>query len=438
MAAIPEKSGLMKSVDSEGNVYIFYPVVRDEDVAGLDTAIADGIADNLDAGIIPYNGRTVQTALEDLENISAQVFGVQWDTNPSTAMTRLTRATDPSGYVNVDILTEPVPAVGTGAGSSPFDAFLPWAGMEEYNIENGVVTAARGDAAFSRTAKDTMVWIPEFYCRAEASGSLRRFYISNLPKIGFIKMPGSGNYMGKYDAGDDGNGNYVSRSGLTPKTNITRSEARTGARAKGTGWDQHDYLTYCAYTWLYRVEFADWDCQKMIGPGNVSSGAVKNTGGTDAMTYHTGKAYDDENTDGWGYAQVQYRHVEDPWGNVNQWVDGVNFYNRLLYICMNPEDYADDTSTGYIDTGLSMVSGNSFISDIHHSEDYPWLFLPAAQQGDSSSYIPDYAYSNAGWRVLRVGGNYYYGEVAGLFYFSASYTSTNADANFGARLLFRP
>lgn len=392
-----------------------------------------------DAADIGYNGRTVKSALEDLEAIGMKCFGVQWDTsNPSTSMTRLTRATDPSGFVTVDITEEPVAAVGTGAGRSPFDAYMPWAGMEEYNIENGSVTAVRGDASFSRTAKDTVVYMPKAWCRAEASGTLRRFYICDTPRSGFVFLPGSNNYLGKYAAGDDGAGNYVTRSGLAPKTNITRSAARTGARAKGSKWDQYDYLTYCALTWFYRVEFADWDCQTVIGPGNVSSGAVKNTGGTDAMTYHTGKAYDDESTDGWGYAQVQYRHIEDPWGNVNQWVDGVNFYNRLLYICMNPEDYADDTSEGYIDTGLSIVSGNNFISDIHHSEDYPWLFLPAAQQGDSSSYIPDYAYSNAGWRVLRVGGSYGTDDIAGLFCFYAHNTSTLSYASSGARLLFRP
>ena len=59
------------------------------------------------------------------------VFGVQWDTsNSSTALTRLTIANDPNHYVDHDITSEPVPAVGTGAGSSPFDAFSPWMEMD--------------------------------------------------------------------------------------------------------------------------------------------------------------------------------------------------------------------------------------------------------------------------------------------------------------------
>lgn len=65
------------------------------------------------------------------------IFGVVWDyANSATSLTRLTAASDPNGYVTVDITEEPNAALGTGTGSSPFDSFMPWAGMEEYNIIN--------------------------------------------------------------------------------------------------------------------------------------------------------------------------------------------------------------------------------------------------------------------------------------------------------------
>ena len=57
-----------------------------------------------------------------LELSFVRILGVSWDySNPSTALTRLTRATDPNSLVNVSISNEPIPAVGSGAGSSPFD-----------------------------------------------------------------------------------------------------------------------------------------------------------------------------------------------------------------------------------------------------------------------------------------------------------------------------
>jgi len=43
--------------------------------------------------------------------------------------------------------------------------------------------------------------------------------------------------------------------------------------------------------------------------------------------------------------------------------------------------------------------------------------------------------SNTGWRVLMVGGNYGNGSNAGLFYFNANNSSSNANSNIGARLL---
>ena len=68
----------------------------------------------------------------------------------------------------------------------------------------------------------------------------------------------------------------------------------------------------------------------------------------------------------------------------------------------------------------------------------PWAFYPTAVGGSETTYIPDYAYYNSGWRVLRVGGHWNSGGSAGLFYFGASYTSSGTYSYVGARLLFHP
>ena len=107
----------------------------------------------------------------DIESLTS-VFGVSWDSsNPSTALTRLTKANDPNKLVTVDITTEPVPAVGTGSGSSPFDSYMPWMGMEEYcaslvgSAPPREVSALykKGEDGFERTNpnKPVFVKIPE-------------------------------------------------------------------------------------------------------------------------------------------------------------------------------------------------------------------------------------------------------------------------------------
>lgn len=106
----------------------------------------------------------------DIESLTS-VFGVSWDSSqPSTALTRLTKANDPNKLVTVDITTEPVPAVGTGSGSSPFDKYMPWMEMEEYNIEaeTGMRTK-KGNSNFTRTqpTKPVLVKTQSFTTRSK-------------------------------------------------------------------------------------------------------------------------------------------------------------------------------------------------------------------------------------------------------------------------------
>lgn len=362
------------------------------------------------------------------------IFGVCWTySNSSPALSRLTPSNDPNGYVNAEVSTEPSPAVGTGAGSSPFDAFMPWQGMEEYNIVNGAVSYKKGQSGFSRTSYDTMVFIPEFYYKIVYNSSQSKvyFYVANAAFTGFSKHPGSGRYVGKYNTITG----YYSKSGTSTLRNMTRATARTNSRNKGTGWHQYDYASWCAVWLLYLVEFASWDSQGKIGNGIVGDSSLANTGSTDSMTYHTGTVASSRT----GYGGVQYRGIENPWGNVHEWIDGINFSNRAAYICTDPSKYADDTSTNYTAAGLSLPSSNGFIKTLGNCTALPWAFIPTEQGGSQTTYIPDRVYSNSGWCVLCVGG--YCSNAAGncgLFYFYGNYDSSDANSNIGARLLYVP
>lgn len=358
----------------------------------------------------------------------SNVFGVCWNKTTSTALTRLTPSNDPNGLVTVNITTNPAPAVGTGAGSSPFDNYAPWKDMEEYNIINNAVSHKRGASGFSRTNYDTMVYIPEFYFKIVESGGKRYFYISSGAKSGFTKHPGSGKYVARYNTISG----YFSKSGAAPLGSMTRATARTNSKAKGNKWSQYDFATWNAVWLLYLVEFADWDSQAKIGKGNVNTSSIQNNGGTDSMTYHTGRAAGDD-----GKTQVQYRHIENPWGNIWEWIDGANFNERAAHICTNPANYADDTTTNYTAAGVTLPS-SGWIKDLGMSNNFPWAFLPNTNGGSETTYIPDYVYSNAGWRVLVVGGHCSHGSSAGLLYFSANYASSYTSSSIGARLLYHP
>lgn len=361
-----------------------------------------------------------------------KTFGVVWDYGgSSTALTRLTKASDPYHFVTTDITAEPIAAVGVGTGSSPFDAYMPWCGMEEYNIVDGVVSAKRGEEGFSRVNNDTMVLIPEFYYKVvdDATNKKRYFYISNTKFSGFGKHPGSGRYVGKYNTASG----YVSKTGFAPLVNVTRNAARSGAKAKGSGWYEYDYASWCAIGLLYVVEYADWNCQRKIGRGYVDSHSSPiSSGGTDSMTYHTGRA---SGTD--GSTAVQYRHIENPWGNVSEWVDGVNFSNDIVYMCTNPSKYADDVSSNYTNIGAKAQS-EGYTSSTGYSSIAPWSFYPTATNGSASTCISDFATYDSGWRVLRVSGYWAHASEAGLFYFLAHSASSSSYSHTGARLMYIP
>lgn len=356
------------------------------------------------------------------------VFGVCWDTsNSSTALTRLTPSTDPYGLVTRSVTTEPKPAVGTGSGSSPFDSYAPWNGMKECNLNNaGAVTAWKGDSGFSRSNNFTMVFIPEFYVAAKRNGTKQYFYVSDKPKTGMTKHPGSGKYIGKYHIGSQ----IVSKSGVSPLVDYSRSWFRTGTKNRDSKFHLYDFATYCAIIFLYIVEFADWDCQKKIGSG-ITNDSMHSNGDTDNMKYHTGRTND------WaGDAQnpVQYRWIENLWGNVYQFIDGFNANGTTAYYCVDPSKYADDTATGYTNIGTLPASG--WIKDLTVTDN--GLLIPKTSGGSGTTYVPDYVNSSSGWRVLSVGGYWSSGANAGLLCFFAGNASSYSGTNVSARLLCEP
>ena len=353
-------------------------------------------------------------------DISLEVFGVVWNyDNSSTALTRLTRESDPYSFVSTNITSEPVPAVGASYGTSPFDKYMPWKGMEEYNIVNSVVGVKQGEQGFSRT-NDTVVFIPEFYYKVvdDATNKKRYFYISSRWISGFEKHPGSGRYVGKYNTASG----YVSKTGLSPLTNITRATARTKSMEKGSGWYQYDYASWCAVVLLYIVEYADWNSSSKIGTG-ANKGV---SGRTDSMTYHTGEA---STTSG-----VQYRHIENVFGNLETFVDGINFSGNNVYVCTNPDKYADDTDSGYTYVGTKTGS-NGYIKALGFSKTAPWAFYPTAVGGSNTTYITDQCWNtSSGWMTMKSQGT---GDE-GILYMSIDKNSNNSGVSISTRLMFVP
>ena len=143
-----------------------------------------------------------------------------------------------------------------------------------------------------------------------------------------------------------------------------------------------------------------------------------------------------------GKTGVVYRGIEDFWGNVWEWVDGVNWNNGSYYVCNNPANYADDTATNY--TALSYKGATNWNSSYITEEgldsgNNPHVMLPAAAgSGSESTYMCDGCWSSTGWRGFPHGGFWAAGSVCGLFTAALDFPSSTGSTNIGSRLLYIP
>ena len=242
-----------------------------------------------------------------------------------------------------------------------------------------------------------------------------------------------------YTAGDK----LCSITAQCPKVNETRAEYRAAALSRGTGWRQQDFYLISAVQLLYLVEYASFYSQSVIGDGRT--GLSGGTWVVDSYIGRTGKSNASgnatANTGGnTNDAYMSYRGIENFYGNVWKWVDGFNINNNIPYVCNVGTNFADDTASNYsqlLDTGgsgITLAASNNYQTTLEQTKGG---FLPSAVGGGSSStYITDYYYQDAAWRVARLGGTATYAATAGLFCWDLRDDSAGVAVNFGSRVCF--
>lgn len=372
---------------------------------------------------VDFNGQDIAEVIFNGTSVwkkpaAGQIFGASWDGSSSTALTR----TDASaGFANPD----PYVADGNHPGSSPFDNIMPWSGMTIETISDNV-----------------LVKIPKFWYKiTTGTGNAISFQIANYPADGFNVSPahqdrgdGVGErdyiYVGRYHSISG----YKSKSGAQPLTNITRATGRSNIKNLGAGFYLWDYATLVTIWLLYIVEFANWNSQTCIGYGCSSGSSKYNTGATTSMTYHTGTTA----TSRTSYANgCQYRYIEDLWGNVFDWCDGIRFSSSNIYIYKNPSEFSD--SSGGVNTGTRPTSNGYIISWKQPSTTgYDWAIYPGAVSGSDSTYVPDCCYYNSSGVVLYVGGAYGQDLNLGLFSLYGNSSASSSYGSVGVRVMYLP
>ena len=327
-------------------------------------------------------------------------FGVEWDYSASSPV--LTRTLDAAGF------SDPVPATSLAeSGSSPFDNIMPWAGMRMCNIINGEVAYWQGDPQFSETDYDTMVYIPEFWYKAEKNTDTQKWNwsISPTEREGYEKHPGSNRYVGRFHVSGTSS-DIHSVSGLSPLVKTKKSVFMNACRSKGEKFWMIDYATLTAVQLLYLVEFASFDGQLMLGYGN-NTGAIFETGKTTGSAYHTIKSNSNSNA---------YRWIENIFSNVYSYVDGIMTSSYSFYIGLDNQLFSATQTTGLSASGIKCSSGG-YQTSLGLTSKFPFAFLPNNTGGSYTNYLTDCIWIGSGTRNLIYGGgiNKTYLDGYGMF-----------------------
>lgn len=329
---------------------------------------------------------------------------------------------DPNALVRTDDAVGLNVTVGTSEITSDFDNCYPWNSIEEV----------------TDTAGNIFIKIPKFYSKVtKNSDGTYKHQLSGAKHDGFDTLFKVGDneidyiMVGKYE-GSGSSERVYSKSGKTPLVRITMDDFRMGCTANGTGYQQYDFLIDLILKELWLVEMKTTNCQSIMRGYVDGSSETTKTGATDSVGTSSGSPI--SNTD--GTHACKYRGIENPWGNIQKWCDGISFSGSSVYVCTEPNAYASGkTIDNYLLYG-TRASNSGYAKIVAPLKEGSLIQYVTAVGADESSY-----YCNKSWQggtVLRCGGAGWSGADAGLWYWRGNSSASDSGSSIGGRLCYKP
>lgn len=294
---------------------------------------------------------------------------------------------------------------GTSAVQNDFDNIYPWSDIVSYNydITSKRITAYYGEPTFKFDGSngEVLTRIPEFWYKRTRDTTYEYIYIADGKKDGYIKSEQFS--VGRYTMSGSSSRVY-SKSGVAPLVSNTITSFRNYAKNLGDGFGQLDWH-YFIFQILYLVEYADYNSQSKLGNGVISkewTGSFNgvNSGGCDSLGMKSGTLNND------GLHSMIYRGIEDIYGALWQFVDGINTKDYVTYVSQNSNDYAVDKFDGsykpMVYTNCS--TSGQYQSAVGYDANNPIIDLPTAVGGASNTYMTDLYWCAAGNMIALVRG----------------------------------
>lgn len=349
-----------------------------------------------------------------------------------------------------------------------------------------------------------MVEIPSHFRRFITDGTKQQVLLSEYPLPGFHLVPKC--YVSAYEASLQrstqklasvantsidyrGGNNSASYDGTSktllgrPVTNISRSAFRTNARKRkptSTEWNCMTYDVQKTLYWLFVVEYATLNTQAGYNAELTSQGykqgglgvGVTNLDGTkwsnfnaynpfipcgytDNLGNRTGIVdYDmpsEYNATTVTVSVPRYRGIENPFGHIYQWTDGINVRVSpttanggddlsKVFVCHDPSKFTDSNYNGYHHVG-NEARNDGYVKEIIFGEEGD-IMPSLCTGGGSTTYFCDIHFTNIPiketLRGVLFGGHAGIGAQAGHASVHSNNSPSSPSEPFGSRLCFIP
>lgn len=335
-------------------------------------------------------------------------------------------------------------AVGMTGGSTTWDSKGIFKDIKPCVLKGGVVQYYLNPADFTKKADNTaatitgtdgdvMIEIPKTGFQINTSGNILTIKITDDPAKSGFKY-----YAHSRDAEGDRNKLYIgaykgcldasklrSFSGKAPHANETIGAFRTKAQANGAGYDLVSFYPLTLLQCLFIIRYKSLNSQAVLGRGYVDgNSAAINTGGANAKGMFFGETT--------GKLQMKCFGIEDLWGNVYEWIDGL-WSDASRNICTAFKGF-NDTGASYTSRGQGATSNiGGYMSKPQGTTEMG--FIAKEVSGSETTYFADSASLGAS-HLPSFGGNWGNGGYAGVFQLDVANSAGNAAAIIGGRLMY--
>lgn len=311
-------------------------------------------------------------------------------------------------------------------------------GVVQYylNPDNFTQKAEGGAATInSPSAGDVMIEIPKIGYKIVTSGSNIDIQVTEDPNAdGFCYDAHSKNsvgdcdkiYIGSYLGYVSANKLY-SLSGTSPTNNITLTNARKYATAKGAGYELFSFYPLTLLQCLFLIIFKNRNSWDALGRGYSNADFPSNTGATNTNIFTYGSSSES--------VHVKFLGIEDFWGNCLYWVDGIYFdsSSKILTYYKNMSGTDNGSNYQYSEANpASNLNGNlSQVIGSNHGG-----FFPKQCSGSNSTYYCDYV--NARSDYCAAFGEHYNDFVrGGAFRLYQAWEASDMNSYIAARLVYK-